>query len=292
MKNKFKSIFLLALSAGVLATSCSEDDNTGASMINFTSPTVTLTTANNNVVVDESMIDPDLGYSIAVTASIPEPVFADLHIPLVQTGGTGDSADFTAGTIIISSGQTSASANVTIWRECESGVEGDETLTISYADNIANAVMTSFALNISIENDWINDNLLLEFDWAGSFTYDASVPAEVTIDFCDVDLDILLADAGGNILGYLAGTGDCPEEAELSGMPNGTYYVLAEVYDNPFAALGINEPMPITTSYTQCGFDTEGSFSDSIMNTDTPNGDIFPIATITISGYNYTVVPF
>ncbi|MBF62513.1 MAG: hypothetical protein CMP05_11010, partial [Xanthomarina sp.] len=98
MKNKLKSIFLLALSAGVLATSCSEDDHTGASMINYTSPTVTLSTASTSVVVDESMIDPDLGYVIEVTASIPEPVFVDLHIPLVQTGGTADSSDFTAGT--------------------------------------------------------------------------------------------------------------------------------------------------------------------------------------------------
>lgn len=293
MKNKLKSIFLLALSAGVLATSCSEDDHTGASMINYTSPTVTLSTASTNVVVDESMIDPDLGYEIEVTASIPEPVFVDLHIPLVQTGGTADSSDFSAGTIVITSGHTSATTNIVIYNTCDTGVEGNETLTVSFADNIANAKMTPFSMDISIENDWVNDVIEFEFDWSGELTYTAGVPAEVTIDFCDADIDFALADNGGNVLGYIAASASCPEEGGFSGLPDGTYFILAEVYDNPFSGLGLTDAMPITTTYSQCGFDTAGSFVNSVLNTATISGDVIPLATVEISGgYNYTVTPW
>ncbi len=297
MKNKLKSIFLLALSAGVLATSCSEDDHTGASMINYTSPTVTLSTASTSVVVDESMIDPDLGYVIEVTASIPEPVFVDLHIPLVQTGGTADSSDFTAGTIVITSGHTSASANVTIWRECESGVEGDETLEISFADNIANAKMSPFSMDISIENDWVNDVIEITFDWSGELTYDSGLPSENTIDFCSIDIDYIITDDLGNALGYIAGTGDCPEIAEVSGLADGTYFIIAELYDQPFSAPEYDGPLttiPQTVTWMQCGFPaTTGEFSNELLTTATPTGDVLPIAVLEVTGgYNYTVSPF
>lgn len=311
MKNKLKSIFLLALSAGVLATSCSEDDHTGASMINYTSPTVTLSTASTNVVVDESMIDPNdegEGYEIEVTASIPEPVFADIHIPLVQTGGNADSSDFSAGTIVITSGHTSASANVTIWRECESGVEGDETLTIGYADNIANANMTPFSLDITIE-DWVNDALEISLTWEGSYEFTDQAGSDVVIDFCNIDVDTVLTDDMGNALAYISGTSDCNEIGEISGLPDGTYYIVADVYDNPHFGQYIdsdgeivNQSVPFTTSYSQCGFPgTSGSFVTEGLTTETVTpptanhvllGVSFGLATVEVTGgYNYVVTP-
>lgn len=289
MKNKLKSIFLLALSAGVLATSCSEDDHTGHSMINYTNPTVTLSTDSNDIIVDESMIDPDLGFNIAVTASIAEPVFADLHIPLVQTGGSADSADFSAGTIIITAGHTSAMGYVTINRTGDS--EGVETLSIGAGDNIANANVGSFNLNVTINQDYVNDVLVMHWDWAGTYTYNAGIPAEVTIDFCDVDFDFPLADAGGNILGYLAGSGDCPEEGEMSGMPDGTYIVIGELYDNPFAGLGTNQPLPITMDWSQDFFGSGQLITTGFNTEDT--GGAYAIAYIeVVNGYNYTITPF
>jgi len=292
MKNKFKSIFLLALSVGVLATSCSEDDHTGASLINYTSPNVSLTASENNVVIPESTIDPDDGYVITVTASIAEPVFTDIHIPLVQTGGNAGSGDFTSGTIIILSGLTSASTDVTFWLNCENGDDGDKTLELGAADNISNVNMDDFTLNVNIMNDWINDVLALTFAWDGELTYDGTI-GEVTISFCDVDLDFPLTDDMGNVLGYIAGSGDCPEEGELSGLADGTYYIIAEVYDNPFEAEGLTDVIPVTTSYSQCGFDTEGSFENSTFNAGTPSNDAFPIAIVEVSGgYNYTITPW
>lgn len=293
MKKINKMLFLVALSVGIFTTSCSEDDYTGASMINYSSPTVTLSTASTNVVVDESAIPEDGEFVIPVTASISEPVLADIHIPLVQTGGTADAHDFDLGTMIITSGTTSATTNIVIYNTCDTGVEGNETLTVSFADNIANAKMTPFSMDISIENDWVNDVIEFEFDWSGELTYTAGVPAEVTIDFCDADIDFALADNGGNVLGYIAATASCPEAGGFSGLPDGTYFILAEVYDNPFSGLGLTDTMPITTTYSQCGFDTAGSFVNSVLNTATISGDVIPLATVEISGgYNYTVTPW
>lgn len=291
MKNIFKTLSLLVASS-VLFYSCSEDDNTGASMINYTSPTVTLTTASTNVVVDESAIDPATGHAITITASIPEAVEADLYIYLEQTGGTADSGDFSVGTIELKAGNTSASTDVVIWQDCESGVEGDETLTIGYVGSTPNANVNPFSMDISIENDWVNDVINFEFDWSGEYTYDSDLPSEVTIDFCASDLDFVLADASGNALGYIAGTASCPEAGGFGGLPDGDYIILAEVYSNPFSAEGINEPMPISVSYDQCGF-SGGSFVNEVLNTDTLAGDVIPIATVTVSGgYNYTVTPW
>lgn len=293
MKKINKMLFLVALSVGIFTTSCSEDDYTGASMINYSSPTVTLSTASTNVVVDESAIPEDGEFLIPVTASISEPVLADIHIPLVQTGGTADAHDFDLGTMIITSGTTSATTNIVIYNTCDTGVEGNETLTVSFADNIANAKMSPFSMDISIENDWVNDVIEFEFDWSGELTYTAGVPAEVTIDFCDADIDFALADNGGNVLGYIAATASCPEAGGFSGLPDGTYFILAEVYDNPFSGLGLTDTMPITTTYSQCGFDTAGSFVNSVLNTATISGDVIPLATVEISGgYNYTVTPW
>eukprot|EP01086_Lenisia_limosa_P000358 TRINITY_DN10642_c0_g1_i1.p1 TRINITY_DN10642_c0_g1~~TRINITY_DN10642_c0_g1_i1.p1 ORF type:complete len:162 (+),score=20.36 TRINITY_DN10642_c0_g1_i1:25-486(+) len=153
--------------------------------------------------------------------------------------------------------------------------------------------MTPFSMDISIENDWVNDVIEFEFDWSGELTYTAGVPAEVTIDFCDADIDFALADNGGNVLGYIAATASCPEAGGFSGLPDGTYFILAEVYDNPFSGLGLTDTMPITTTYSQCGFDTAGSFVNSVLNTATISGDVIPLATVEISGgYNYTVTPW
>lgn len=289
MKKINKMLFLVALSVGVFTTSCSEDDHTGASMINYSSPTVTLSTASTNVVVDESAIAEDGELLIPVTASISEPVLADIHIPLVQTGGTADAHDFNLGTIIISSGTTSATTNIAIYNTCDTGVEGNETLTVSFADNIANANMTAFSMDISIENDWVNDALEIAVDWSGEYTYTAGVPAEVTIDFCDADLDVLLFDGVGNFVGYVAATAACPETGAIAGLPDGDYILGLDVYDNPFSGLLLNQPMPISVSYSQCGFDTSGSFVNDDITTDTASG-IFILGYIEVSGgYNYTV---
>src|SRR5690554_8057525 len=228
MKNINKIFFLLALSAGVITTSCSDDDNTGASLVDYKSPTVTLTTASTNVVVAESSIDPEDGYAITVTATIPEPVQAHLYIPLEQVGGNANSGDFELGTIAILAGTTSGSTDVTIWPgDCGTVLSGGgETLTVGAPANVANANINPFSMDVI----WEKDLLEVSLTWEGTYN---------NIDFCDMDLDLLILDVATNGVDYLAGTSDCTETGLIAGLPDGQYVLIADVYENPFTSLGL-----------------------------------------------------
>ncbi|MFV0572705.1 MAG: hypothetical protein ACK5M1_09785 [Xanthomarina gelatinilytica] len=294
-----------------MITGCSEDDYTGLSQIDYNKRTVTLSSSSNNVTFDESMIDPEdeSTYSVTVTATIEEASPVNIVIPLVQTGGTGDSGDFSAGTITIPAGFTSASTTVEILQDCESAIEGDETLEIGAANNIANANVNPFTLNIAIENDWVNDELVISVSWKGTHTFIDDAGTEVTIDFCNMDLDTLLADGMGNILDYISGTSNCTEEGGISGLADGTYYIIVDMYENPFEGYYtdedgdvVNVSVPLTTSYSQCGFtDTSGSFVTESLTTNIANpvsdphapGEVaIGIATVEVTdGYNYVVTP-
>jgi len=284
MKKINKLLFLFALSAGVLTTSCSEDDATGASMINYTSPTVTLSTDSNSVVVNESDIDPEAGYSITVTASIPESVLADIHIPLVKTGGNADDADYSLGTIVLKANTTSATTNVTIWPgTCGTTLSGGgETLTVGAPANVANANINPFSMDVI----WEKDLLEVSLTWEGTYN---------NIDFCDMDLDLLILDVATNGVDYLAGTSDCTETGLIAGLPDGQYVLIADVYENPFTSLGLGVAVPLTLSYTQCGTTNVGSFVDSTsLTTDayapgTALTTYFFMAMVEIQGSSYTV---
>jgi hypothetical protein len=310
MKKLIKHISLFSLTA-LLITGCSEDDYTGLSQIDYNKRTVTLSSSSNDVTFDESLIDSadPSTYSVTVTATIEEVSPVNIVIPLVQTGGTGDSGDFSAGTITIPAGFTSASTTVEILQDCESAIEGDETLEIGAANNIANANVNPFTLNITIENDWVNDELVIASSWEGTYTFIDEAGTEVTIDFCEMDLDTVLADGVGNILGYISGTSACTEEGGISALADGTYYIIVDMYENPFEGYYtdengdvVNVSVPLTTSYSQCGFpNTSGSFVTEGFTTNTANpvsnphapGEVaIAIATVEVTGgYNYVVTP-
>src|SRR5690554_589856 len=291
MKNINKIFFLLALSAGVITTSCSDDDNTGASLVDYKSPTVTLTTASTNVVVAESSIDPEDGYAITVTATIPEPVQAHLYIPLEQVGGNANSGDFELGTIAILAGTTSGSTDVTIWPgDCGTVLSGGgETLTVGAPANVANAKVSPFSMDIT----WVKDLLEVSLTWEGTYTYDDN-GEDVTIDFCEMDLDSLILDTASGSVEYLAGTSDCTETGIISGLADGQYIIIADVYENPFYSAGLGATVPLTLSYTQCGTSNAGSFVNNTLTTnayapETPLTTYVFMATVDVVGTTYTV---
>lgn len=288
MKNINKILFLLTLSSFVFITSCNEDDHTGDSIINYSKPTVTL--SGMDATIDENSIDSDAPPTINVTASISAPVQVDIHIPLVQTGGSANGDDFSAGTIVIVSGDTSASTDVTILKTGD--VEGSETLEIGAADNIANANLNPFTLNITINDDYINDVLDIELNWDGEVEYEDD-NTTATYNFCAMDFDLLIFDAttGMDTGVYDGATTACPESVGFTGLPDGDYILVVSLYENPYAALGLGESVPVTINYNQEFFDTNGSITINDYSTDSTSGDI-PVAIVTKNGYNYTVTPW
>ena len=297
MKNINKIFLVLAMSAGIIATSCSEDDVTGESVVDYKKPTVTLTTINstNEFIVKKSEIDAENGNAITVTATIPEPVMADIYIPLVQTSGTADSSDFSAGTIYIKSGNTSGSANVIIFQECESGIEVDQTLTISHAETITNAKVATFNLKVSIVNDWVNDIIAFDFNYTGSTTWDGGPLGDVPVDFCEVKIQYGLAELDHTILGYITTSAGCKVSGEFGGLTDGlddgTYLLFGKI-TNPLIHLNLTDVMPVTINYSQCGFpETSGSWVNKDINLSTADGIVYFGEIKITDGYNYVVTP-
>lgn len=284
MKKIYKYIGLFAF-AGILFTSCDSDDGTGDSIIDYTTTTVTLTSSMNDLIVDESSLDADDLMTITVTASIASPLPVDLRIPLTTlAGSTGGSDDYSVdGDIVIPSSATSGSTTVTI--EKTGDIEGDESLVIG-AGTVANANVNPFALNINITDDYINGAMDFIFAWDGSATDDT-----VTIEtFCDIDFDVVLYDGGFNYLGYIAGSADCPEEFTMDGFPDGTYYLVSDLYDNPFSGFGFTDVIPLSLSWSQDYFDNSGTLtSDGYTLSDASGLGNFIVAVTVSGGYNYTV---
>jgi len=287
MKKIFKpfSIFIVA---SLIFTSCEdENDNTNASLINYSPATVTLSSLSNTA-FDESAIDPDneSTYVVTINATLSSPQPVNAIIDLVQSGGTANSSDYKAGTITIPAGSLTASANVEILKTGD--IEGSETLNIT-GESRANFTVTPFTFSASIENDYINDVLEFSTTWSGSHTY-TSIVGDITADFCLMDLDVLLYTSTGAFVQYLGGTEACTETGSISGLPDGDYYLVINVYDNPLSLTGLSEPIPVTISYSQEHFISE-SFVSNSFNMASPRGGV-AVATITISdGYNYIVTP-
>ncbi|WP_452228652.1 MULTISPECIES: hypothetical protein [unclassified Lacinutrix] len=293
MKKTIKNIALL-LFTGIIFTACDNDDATGDSIIDYSSVEVTLSSTMNNTVIDESLIDPDDLPVVTLTATIAEPNPLSLRVPIViANSSTADADDFIMAELIIPALQTSATIEIEIAKN--GYVEGNETLVLTGVD-AAGMTVTPFELTIDIENDYINDVLDLTLSWDGEFEN-----GDLTLtSICAIDYDIVLANSAGAIVSYIAGTADCPEVGSISGLADGTYYILADMYENPYSGDGFTDTIPLTLEYSQEYFTTSGVITNAnhtlgtVQSThDAVGNSAFDaaagIAIIEVSGYNYTV---
>lgn len=299
MKNNIFKKISLAVLALVAFSSCSEDDLTNKSQISSYSPATITMSSNVPSVVNfsESAIDEDdtSTNTVTITATLAETQPVTAIIDLVKDSGNTDTSDFTLGTITIPAGSLSGSANITILKT--GNVEGDENFVVK-AVSRGNFNLTDFQQTINIVDDYINDVLNLEFSWSGNITKTQN-DAEITMDLCKLDFDFLLFDAGFNNLGYLAGTGDCPETAAISGLPDGTYYIVSDLYNNPYSDLGFTDTVTITTSVNQEFFPETSTTLDltayTLDNKGSDQGNsssLQGVAILTVKGYSYTISPF
>lgn len=287
MKNILNKIGVFTL-ACLAFTSCdSEDDNTGDSLINYSPATVTLSSSSPTM-FDESAIDADDAstFQIEVTATLTEAQPVDAVIDLVQVGGSASSSDYEAHTITIPAGSLMGSATVDIMQTGD--IEGDETLQIT-GKSRANFNVSPFTFNATIGNDYINDHLDLVLSWEGTAVLgDLSL-----ISYCDLDFDLILYDATFTQLGYVLGSSACPEEDYLNGLPDGTYYLVTDLYSNPYFEIGFTDIIPLTLSWSQEYFETSGSLSTEAytLSSEDGLGGLIVVLEVT-NGYEYTLSPF
>jgi hypothetical protein len=284
MKKHILYIFLISLAF----TSCEDDESSAVAIQSYSPITIDISISDNNVTIDESAIS---GSAVAyeVTATLPEAQALDYVINFEQNGGTSDADDFKTHNIIIRAGDLSGKSDIEILKN--GTVEGNETLSIKAVtfDEIAK-LSGDVEFKASIENDFIDDTLLFSTTWSGDYTFQAPGPTDVTLDFCQIDLDVLLFTINGSFVQYLGATGSCVETGStMQGLPDGAYFVVIDVYSNPLLGFGLNETVPLTVTYSQSNSDS-GTFTSNSFSLASPAG-LVGIATFTKSGYNYTVTP-
>ncbi|WP_299778377.1 hypothetical protein [uncultured Formosa sp.] len=292
MKNIYKTFCLLALS-GFVFTSCDDsDDNTGDSLIDYTKVGAIVSTPNPSITVSESDIHSSgEDYIIPYTVTLNEAVTATTIIELIQTDGEADTEDYETSVITVTPGNTTGTGYITIFSN--GYIEGTETLELT-ANSRANVTINDYAINITIDDDYINDQLNFELSWSGTFTAAVGDGADLVLDFCAMDFDIYIYDANLNDTGfYDAATGSCPETATLSGLEDGFYYVVVDLYENPLDIYGGEISVPLTFSWSQDYFDdVTGSTTLEAYTTVSTSGT-YAIATITIQdGYIYTIAAY
>lgn len=287
MKNINKLFSMLAISGVVALTSCESDDNTGASMVDFQGGMATLSTDQDTYTFSEKEIDEEdpSTYTIPVTVTLDESYPVNTVIDFVLASG-GDAGDFTASTITVPARQTMATGTIQLIQN--GTIEGDETLVIE-ARSRANVDLNPFSVTVNIVDDYVNDVLELTIDWSGSYTEEVGAET-TTYDFCGLDFDLLILDETMSDTGlYDAATASCPEHIDLSGLPDGTYYLYLSLYENTFEDAP-NVDVPVTISYTQEYFES-GEMVIDYYSLDSAPEDII-VGTIEVeNGYMYTVTP-
>lgn len=278
-----------SISVGMLLISCNDSENfTGESVLDYTPVGLTLTTSQSTYTFNENEIEEDdpSTFRVTITATIDEPQHVDAVVSFTQTEGTTDEDDYSIGVIRIPAGATSAFTNLEINKTGD--IEGTESFNLSAAVQSNFNLVGGFNLPVTIENDHINDVLEFSTNWSGEYMYNAG-SAQVTLDFCEMDFDVLLFTSAGVFVQYLGATAGCTETGEMSGLPDGDYFLVINLYENPHSIFGATEPVPITITYSQVHF-ASGSFVNDSFNLSSPTG-LSAVATITKSGYNYTLTP-
>ncbi len=117
--------------------------------------------------------------------------------------------------------------------------ESDENLKLQVISNrtLLGTVEELF-FNVTIKN---TDNLKIGLDWSGSFTSGGN-----TIDNCELDMDLELYDATGDLLDF--SYTDCPEGLTLEtlNLPNGTYTLFVSLWTTGGYLENINIPASVT----------------------------------------------
>ncbi len=293
---KSNNIFFKTLLAGVtmalLFTQCKDDDATGYSTLQATSPTLSV-----DWTAPSSLVETNVDYPFTVTLSEPQVVDVKVNVTVEDGGTATEGSDFalSSSVITIPAFTTSGTGTLSIFEDND--IEGQESFTVTVGGGVtANYDATPQSYTVTLENLVANEITAI-IDWSGS-----QIVEGIERDFCtEVDLDLYIYDAtmmdSGN---YDSATGDCPEDMTISNAAfggDGTYYLVASNYINnirPTDGTVVSYPMTVTltragsyvdfvlppvagTTFTSSDpdFDTDGVFNEFYMYKVEIVGDTF-----------------
>ena len=280
MKNQFIKVSFSFLALLLMFSCDSNDDYAGDSVVNATSPSLTVSLGFSNT---ETLIEQEASY--AFTVSIYEAQIADVIVNLVQTAGSATAgSDFSMpSSVTILKGTMSTTSEITI--HSDELLEETETVTIQIGlgneSNVNSVASETVTFNIANLTD---GDLVVGMDWNASSTVTDNYGKE--IGAYDLgDLRLLLTD-GTNILD--GADGAVAETYTLvANAPDGVYYIVADFYD----AMDIPADLDITLTFDQVGtMNNVTSTFPSAINTNFNCANNFVTLTkITKVGTNYTL---
>jgi hypothetical protein len=250
------------------------------------------------------------GNQLIINITTDKMIDRSLTFTFKQTGGTADADDYSVSPAVIA--PYSKSVQMVINTENDYDFAASETIVgeigvYSIAEKylLNPATVNPFPLTITINNT-VSPELNVTFSWnadvvIGGDTYDAA-------DYIDFDF-IVCPEAGFDIndpwateIGiYDASTGSSPEHMTLSGLDNGTYLLVADLYYNDFVGSSDGSVMiPIVATFTRQGtslIDTQVAMNPADRMADnTPGFDNDPsgaynavVAKVTVADDKYTV---
>lgn len=250
------------------------------------------------------------GNQLIINITTDKMIDRSLTFTFKQTGGTANADDYSVEPAVIA--PYSKSAQMVINTNIDFDFAASETIigeigVYSIAEKylLNPATVNPFKLTITINNT-VSPDLEISFSWNADVvidgdTYDAA-------DYIDFDF-IVCPEAGFDIndpwnteIGiYDAATGSSPEHMTLSGLDNGTYLLVADLYYNDFVGYSDGSvKIPIVASFTRQGtsvIDQEVGINPADMMADnTPGFDNDPsgaynvvVAKVTVAGDKYTI---
>lgn len=264
-------------------------------------PTATITPAATSVAE---------GNQLVINIATDKPIDRSLTFIFRQTGGTANADDYSVEPAVIAPYSKTAQIVITTnvdfdytATETIIGEVGVYSIAEKYLLNPKTVNPTKMTITI---NNTVSPELNVEFSWNADVvidgdTYDAA-------DYIDFDF-IVCPEAGFDIsdpwateIGiYDAATGSSPEHMTLSGLANGSYLLVADLYYNDFVGYSDGSvKIPIVASFTRQGtniIDTKVGINPAQMMADnTPGFDNDPsgaynvvVAKVTVAGNKYTI---
>ncbi len=285
MKNIIKNI-ALAFCSLALIVSCDEDDFTGDSTLEATSPSlsVELDFADSQTLIESET-------SFTFTVSISEPQVANINISIAQVGGTAtDGADFSIPhTVTIPRGATSVSDVISI--HADEIAEDTETAIIKIALGAeANvSAINSQTVTFNILNVTEGD-LAIGLMW-DTLGYQFSDGSE--FDPTDLaNLRLLISSTPDNSGDIAVADGGSFEAASISASEaDGVYYLVADWY----SGLDLGDqgyfPLNLTGTFDQVGVINGFTLNfPSALDSSSICSDVYYVlAKITKTGENYVI---
>jgi hypothetical protein len=290
-----RHIWLLAAILCVAFVACKEDDTEVSTITSFDKFSTTLPAP---IVVSEA----DATHTINLT--FDDRQIMDVHVSVAvseaSTATEGADFDLSAHELSVSALERSASVDITVHSDFEP--EGDETVVLLIEGTDPFGLPTPVeALVLTIRDSIYATSVQL--GWEGTFEY-----AGGTYTLCEnADIDLFIADANGDFVGGFGGaTANCPENMAVGGLPDGTYSIVANLYDNGlFGAPDIDTiPIPLTVVLFKGGVLTDANSTIRYTTEDypqvplwtaytpsDPNGEaLVVVGTIRVSGGQVTLV--